>query len=72
MLVREPQPGMHERAPVGQVIVGFAAVVVEHDALAQHSRRRASPAPGRAGTTQYDAGEHVHDVGDGQPSRLGR
>ena len=32
-LVRQPQPRMHEGAPVGEMVVGLAAVVVQHHAL---------------------------------------
>ena len=33
------QPGMHKRSPIGQMIVGFAAVIVQQNRLAPSSSR---------------------------------
>ena len=58
----ESQPRVDERPPVRQVIVGFAAVVVEHDALV------VTAGDGHRGKRRQEKGpvrrrEHVHHVG---------
>ena len=71
-LVGESQPRVHERPPVRQMIVGFPAVVVEHDAFVQ------AACDGHRGNRSQQKRpvrrrEHVHDVGTAaRRIRLGR
>ena len=67
-LVRERQPRMDQGAPALEVILGFAAVVVEQDPLAEKPRRQERRRH-REQERPVGCREHVHDVGVAQPAQ---